>query len=316
MKKKTINKILEKKFNEWANSIEDEKVKALVRRDTIITGGSITSLLLKEPPKDYDIYFKTKEAVLAVANYYVNIFNKNTKHDIFVLHGDMRNDKPENGPTTEDHELLKEADKLPSDRVKIFIKSKGVAAEDDNLTSEPFDDVYDVLPEEDEELEVVKDNGKYRPIFMSSNAITLSNKIQLVIRFYGQPEEIHDNYDFVHCTNYWTNQEKTVLNQGALEAILAKELVYMGSKYPLCSIIRTRKFIKRGWHINAGQYVKMAFQISKMDLENIEVLEDQLVGVDSAYFGMLISSLKQAQEKNVGTSLNMDYITSIINRIF
>ena len=34
-------------------------------------------------------------------------------------------------------------------------------------------------------------------------------------------------------------------------------------------MIRTRKFLKRGWHINAGQYLKMCFQISELDLSDI-----------------------------------------------
>jgi hypothetical protein len=57
-----------------------------------------------------------------------------------------------------------------------------------------------------------------------------------------------------------------VLRAEALESILTKELRYVGSRYPLCSVIRTRKFLARGWTINAGQYVKMCFQISQLDL--------------------------------------------------
>nr|MCU0343906.1 T9SS type A sorting domain-containing protein [Ignavibacterium sp.] len=44
---------------------------------------------------------------------------------------------------------------------------------------------------------------KYRPVFISENAITLSDKVQLVIRFYGTPAEIHDNYDYAHCMCYF-----------------------------------------------------------------------------------------------------------------
>ena len=33
--------------------------------------------------------------------------------------------------------------------------------------------------------------------------LTLSGAVQLIIRFYGPPEEIHANYDFIHCTCCW-----------------------------------------------------------------------------------------------------------------
>lgn len=324
MNKKTIKSIIKNKFNRWVESIKDEEVKKLVRKNTIITGGCITSMLLNEEVKDFDIYFKDKETVLAVATYYVDQFNK--KHNrntsqrskAYVVTADgMQNLGP-------DSWISEEARKCAEDRVKIFVKSLGVASEDPEITKEPFEDVYDVLSDADTlPGDTLNDEGEgsepeqYRPVFLSSNAITLSGKIQLIIRFYGDPEVIHENYDFVHCTNYWTSQDnELVLRKEALESILAKELRYMGSKYPICSIIRTRKFINRGWFINAGQYLKMCFQVSKLDLENIEVLEDQLVGVDSSYFIQLIKALKKKKEKNEDFSVSDSYVATIIDKIF
>jgi hypothetical protein len=36
----------------------------------------------------------------------------------------------------------------------------------------------------------------------------------------------------------------------------------------------------------------MLFQVSELDLKNIEVLEEQLIGVDVAYFSLLITVLE------------------------
>ena len=166
-----------------------------------------------------------------------------------------------------------------------------------------------------EEGETPKD--PYRPVFLSSNAITLSDKIQLIVRFYGEAEEVHKNFDFLHCTNWYDyGTGELVLKPEALECLLNKELKYSGSRYPVCSVIRTRKFIKRGFHINAGQYLKMCFQISQLDLTNIDVLEDQLVGVDSSYFSMLIEGLRAKEENDPSFKVREDYLTSIIDKIF
>jgi hypothetical protein len=158
------------------------------------------------------------------------------------------------------------------------------------------------------------DEGKpYRPVFMSTNAITLSRRVQIILRFYGEPDEIHKNYDFVHCTNYWTSwDKKLVLHQAALESLLAKELRYVGSKYPICSIFRIRKFIQRGWSINVGQILKAIIQISELDLKNPAVLEDQLTGVDVAYFTQLIAKLKEKDPEKV----NSAYLVEILDRMF
>lgn len=292
MQRKTIRKILNKKFNSWLDSIDDDTVKDLIKNSAIISGGCITSMLLNEKIKDFDVYFMDKETTKAVADYYVNMFNLKTQSRAKVI-------EEKDG------------------RVKIFIESAGVAAENDEILHESFDDVYDVLVEDEKPEENKEEQKDYRPIFLTSNAITLSNKIQIVIRFYGNPEEIHSNYDFVHCMNYWASKDNNlVLKPEALESILTKTLIYKGSKYPLCSVIRTRKFIQRGWHINAGQYLKMLFQVSELNLTDINVLEDQLIGVDSAYFNILINALKSQKERNPGFKITSDYVSEIVDRIF
>lgn len=153
----------------------------------------------------------------------------------------------------------------------------------------------------------------HQPVYMSQNAITLTNRIQIIIRFYGRPREIHENFDFVHCCNYWVSEDDfLVLSHGALESILCKELSYCGSKYPLCSIIRLRKFIKRGWYINAGEILKICFQLSELDLSNPVVLEDQLVGVDSAYFSQVIEMINKGDKEQISGS----YLVEIIDKVF
>ena len=269
MKSKTIKTYLSGNFNNFVDSITDEAVRNLVRKNSIITGGSIVSLLLNEKVNDYDIYFTNKETTKKVAEYFVKQFIMKNNYEA------------DNIKVKEDEE---------TGRISIFCRSNGIAIGDDT--------------------------GEYVPVFLSTNAITLTNDIQLVLRFYGEPEEIHKNYDFIHATNYWTSKDnKLVLNPKALECILTKELLYNGSKYPLCSIIRTKKFIRRGWTINAGQYVKMALQLNELDLTNPAVLEEQLTGVDSAYFTLFLRWFK-GNKQNIPEKDYVPYLTTVIDRIF
>ena len=294
MKAKTINKIISRKLADWLRSIDDLELVKKIEKDVIFTGGCIASMLLKEEVNDFDVYFKTRNTAESVANYYIKKFNSTN--------------------TTSKAEIV-----LENDRIKIYIPAAGVATEDGNqeLLESPFDNAVDALSEADSiSMPESDEKEKYRVVFLSSNAITLSNDIQIVVRFYGDVSEIHKNYDFAHCTNYWTSESGLVLNVDALEALMTKELVYMGSKYPLCSIIRTRKFIKRGFHINAGQYLKMCLQLNELDLCDIQVLEDQLIGVDSSFFTMLINALKKHQEDNKDLRISATYVATIIDRIF
>lgn len=328
-KGKTIKAILTKKIDKWVESITDKNVQELVKKNVIVTGGSIVSMLQGEEVNDFDVYFRNYETTLAVAEYYVAKFKeKNGERDFELF---VNPDYRFNHNT---------ADGLPSDstvtlgnkRVKIIAKSAGVVGEETEsgeykyFENRPDEEAATYIAKvmdnpteiedtfEDTKMELVKEaNNDFRPVFISSNAITLSDKLQIVLRFYGEPDEIHLNYDFVHCTSYWTSWNKElVLRQEALESILSKELRYVGSKYPICSIVRLRKFINRGWRINAGQILKMCMQISELDLTSVEVLEDQLTGVDTAYFVQLIHNLKEKDPERV----NAGYLVEIIDRMF
>lgn len=339
MKGKTIKSNLRWKINDWIKSIEDEDLRKLMQKNVIVTGGSIVSMLLGDQVNDYDIYFRSVNAASQIANYYVNRFLAEKKWDtpgievpVWVVTED---------PTPQRENLEDPfGDPLPATpgSVSIMVKSAGVVKEGhteeyqyfeaapdevgEHYATEAMTPVESNLEAGDEvpaELIEDKEKPKYRAVFISANAITLSNGIQLVVRFIGEPEVIHKYYDFVHCTCFWKCWDgELVLPAAALEAIITKELRYVGSLYPLCSIIRIRKFVARGWHINAGQILKMCVQLGNLDLSDINVLQDQLTGVDAFYFRQIIDRLKekQTEEGQDGKPIDSTYLMTIIDRMF
>lgn len=329
MRKAKIEKALNRKISKWLDSIEDETLRNDLKSGVIVTGGCIVSMLTGDEVSDYDVYFRTKELAKRVAIYYVAKFNETHNANAWVVDGeDVENAKDD---TEVNKKLfpgitgnLPRFGYIPKDRIKIFIKSRGIA--EDSVEESEAQSIEMVILNADEISAAAleeQDSTKppYRPVFMSGNAITLSDKVQLVLRFYGEPDEIHKNYDFLHCTCYWTSWEKEVhWTTEALDAIINKELYYMGSKYPICSIIRTRKFINRGWSINAGQYLKMAFQVSELNLSDLDTLEDQLTGVDSAYFMNAIEQLRKLSDEKTenGESFSFDstYLATIVDKVF
>lgn len=282
MHRKKIQEKLNKEIGLWIDSIEDPEVKKKIQGNIIVTGGAIASLLESGTFKDIDVYLTNVEAAMAIAQYYVKRF-KGGDNSAKIIYNEETN------------------------RIKIFIESSGIA-EDKTI---PFLRRVNLTKEEK------KKNKKktHQPIFLSRNAISLTNRIQIIIRFFGTPEEIHENFDYIHCLNYWTDKDnKVYFNKKGLESLVCKRLIYQGSKYPICSIFRMRKFIERGWTISAGQVLKMAWQISKLDLEDFEVLEEQLIGVDSAYFQQLVNTL--IHDKLHGRNIDEEYLVKVINRLF
>jgi len=329
MKASTIKTVLSNRIEDWISTIKDETLVNDIKNDVIICGGSIASMLLGEKINDYDIYFRTKGTAKKVAEYYVSVFNSENKDKKITMDGSQ--------PVVIE-EYIVNIKGVTEPRIVIKIKSAGVASETqseykyfeaqpehetekffDSLQSEKIVSSVDIDNEDSIQvvenlIEELKDKKKpkYRPIFLSDNAITLSDKVQLIIRFFGEPAELLDNYDFIHAMNYYDYKNKYLhLEPAALESLLSKALVYEGSLYPIASLFRIRKFIERGWRITAGQMLKIIWQISEIDMNDPKILREQLIGVDQAYMYQLLEALK-----NNNGRIDSTYIAKLVDEIF
>jgi hypothetical protein len=295
-KRNTIEKGLTYKINDWCKTITDESLRNRVKESVIVTGGAIANMLVGLEANDYDVYLDDKEVAFDLTNYYLTTLNTGDK-------------------------VSKIEAQKSVDGVTLFIKSSGIA------TSEKPNDGYEYFetsgndPSAYLDKNMLKKNmwdakngkGKYLPLVFTDNAISLSNDIQIIIRFCGNPEEIHNNFDFEHTKNYWSKKTGLVTKESALCCIMSRELKYTGSRYPMCSMFRLRKFISRGWTITAGEMLKIAWDINKLDLTDINVLREQLLGVDTNYFLQL---LRIMQEEKPNGDYDRSYVISLIDRVF
>jgi hypothetical protein len=284
MQVKTIKKVISNKLNEWLETIEDAKLREKVKANILVSGGSITSLFLNEPVNDYDIYIQNMDVLIELAKYYVpnDVLDGRKKEEYikanFEQLGHAFNENSENSVRLKT---------LKSNQVKLNIPSIGLKMV--------------LIPEK-----------KYQVAFLSQNAISLTDDLQIVLRFNGNNQEIHKTFDYIHATNFFTFKDGLVTNVDALQCILSKTLKYQGSLYPITSIVRMKKFINRGWNISAGEMLKIMFQISELDLKNPKILEEQLIGVDIAYFSILIEALRNVDSKKITSA----YINTLIDKIF
>lgn len=288
MQRKTIAKIIKTKLESWLESITDEALRKEVKDNIVVSGGSICSLFQMQDVNDYDVYLKSEQVAYKVALYYTKAFDLK----VFSHSRDkITNTEEVNGGI---ESITRE--NLQPGQVKIFLAKDHPAG-----LRTPFSE---------EKL------GKYLPLFFSPNAISLSDDVQIVLRFTGSVQEIHKSFDFIHATNYYTFEEGLVTNIKALESIMTRQLYYQGSLYPLTTIFRMKKFIKRGWNVNAGEMLKAMFQISKLDLSDLNVLEDQIAGIDVMILGALVEVLKKKRESDPDFTLTFEYLVSLIDKLF
>ena len=302
MKIKTIKKLLHEKVSEWLETITNTNTRKLAEESVIVTGGSIASFLRGEGVNDFDLYFTSREAVTALTEYYTEGIE-----GITVLYGE---DKAQYKKGAMNRYALFDWDP----RANVY--TMAVENLEDDQVAMFFGERAGHEVKQTKLEEEIVDREPYSPLFFSANAITLANQIQIIIRFHGTPAEIHENFDFIHATNYYcfsTNELHT--NTTALEAVLTNELHYVGSKYPLTSIIRIKKFLARGYSINAGEQLKMMFQLSLLDLTDPVVLSNQLAGVDIMYFNILIRDMMKAMA-DPKFNITLDWMTKKIDHVF
>ena len=339
MQVKTIQKVIVKKMNEWLETISDKNLRQRVKDNLLVSGGSIASMLLGEKVNDFDVYLQDRKVLADLVKYYISgfdnirMFDGHNKEELKKSNDYAKGDRYTNYYTTA-------VNTLKEQQLKLYFENKAggfrthnadiakeyVNDEDriDSDVKEAFEEIIEdtlqemgssLIPDAEKPAENQKQK-KYLPAYFSPNAISLTDDIQIVLRFWGTPAQIHETFDFVHATNFFTFATGIVTNIQALEALLARTLRYQGSHYPLTSIIRAKKFMKRGWRISAGEYLKIMMQISKLDLSDPDILEEQLIGVDVAYFEILITALRNKMDRDSLEKLDDSYIFEMIDRIF
>lgn len=115
-------------------------------------------------------------------------------------------------------------------------------------------------------IEVEQHDGQSKHSFkinlITDNAINLDNKLQLITKYYGKDHEIIGKFDWAHIKSCYSYPDTINLCDDFYRYIVEKELVYTGSDYPLSSLLRTRKFIKKGWHVSTKTMTHIALDVA------------------------------------------------------
>ena len=111
---------------------------------------------------------------------------------------------------------------------------------------------------------------------------------------------IIDNFDFTVCMaayDYFTGWFE--LNPLFLEHLAAKSLVYnIQGKYPLASLFRLRKYLKKGYTISGTEIIKLGLKVNNLNMSNYRELKEQLQGIDTAFLQELTVALMTPEYKD------------------
>lgn len=273
MNKQQIANHLREQVNKWADTLPPDLARQ-VSTVVIIAGGSLGSLITDTDVNDYDVYLRSRSLANQMVCYYASVWEQ-------------------------EH---------PGSQVRV-VTDGGVSRVSHTVAEVGLVQDTDIIGAPRK----LAPDREYSPVCITHNAITLGGRIQVVTRFAGDTDEILRNFDFLHCTCSWSSATNQVYTPSdALMSIINHELVYIGSRYPLCSVIRADKYVRRGYTCAPREYLKMLYQVSQLDLTNIEVLSDQLAGVDTVTFSELIQQLVRYTK---GGHIDPDRLKAQIERL-
>lgn len=148
---------------------------------------------------------------------------------------------------------------------------------------------------------------------VTHKAVTLvrgESRVQVIIyNFFQTPQEIFNDFDFsVNMAAYDNLQDNIIVSDNFLTSLASKEIEFnKGTKYPIASLNRTKKYIERGYNIPTKSLLQIGMSVSKLNINSWEELESQLGGI----YGEL-----QLDQKTREEPFNLDYAIDNIDKLF
>lgn len=140
-------------------------------------------------------------------------------------------------------------------------------------------------------------------IFRTENAWSFKNngvKVQYICKVVGSETEILKNFDFtVNECAYNPKVKDFVMNEDYfLYDLCSKRLRYnINGKYPVASLWRVNKYIKKGFSLPAIESIKLALRINNLHITTYKDLKEQLEGIDTLFLKDLTDKFLENPDK-------------------
>lgn len=120
-------------------------------------------------------------------------------------------------------------------------------------------------------------NKKFHVNLITDNSINLSDKIQLITKFVGEPKKIIKSFDWEHLQSFYEYPDNLNIPDKVYKLLLEKKLIYTGSAFPLSSLIRLKKYLKKNWDVSALTIMHIALDFAKsIDMKQTENIENDV----------------------------------------
>ncbi|MFW9899666.1 MAG: hypothetical protein ACFFDY_00080 [Candidatus Thorarchaeota archaeon] len=176
--------------------------------------------------------------------------------------------------------------------------------------------------------EVLNKDKKPKPLFglkkftKTSNAYSFYNKktglkIQLIRTFSGNDVNyIFGKFDFTVCMGAYDFEKNIfIFGDRFFKDNTSKTLIInLGTEYPINTMLRVKKYLRKGYSISGIEMVKLALTINNVSIITHEELQHHLMGIDTLilekFFDEKGKKVGEGEDQNLG-NLPYDYSTFI-----
>lgn len=142
---------------------------------------------------------------------------------------------------------------------------------------------------------------------------------QLIVmpELFGDPQTIFSYYDFTVCMGAYQffedgQKEGFIFGDDFFKHIGQRRLVFhVGTKYPICSLLRVMKYVKRGFFITGMELMKIGLAVHALKIETYADLRRQLQGIDTAFLADLTDQMKDGEPLGAKKYIREEFMTMI-----
>jgi hypothetical protein len=139
-------------------------------------------------------------------------------------------------------------------------------------------------------------------IHSTDNADTFIHKnqtYQVIKAFFGSPLHLFRYFDYSVCMGAYLPSEKIFhLNSNFLLDIASGYMHFnIGTEYPIASLVRLSKYMRKGYKINGTEMIKIALCINNLNIKTYADLKKHLLGIDTQFLAEITIKLESEPNK-------------------
>lgn len=107
-------------------------------------------------------------------------------------------------------------------------------------------------------------------------------------------KKVFDHYDYTICMGGYSFKHDAFFFDDLFFKHLAQRRLVFNHKtdFPLCSLVRAAKYVKRGYTISGVEQLKLALTVNNLSIKTYKSLRDQMLGIDTMFLTPLTDLFK------------------------